>query len=759
MNKVNNTSGILFMSTFPPTTCGIATYTTDTMQSIQRKFGNSFQCRELEIVKDQKPGFSYHFNSEKRKDYVRIAEKINRDTKVKLIHIQHEFGLFGGVYGDYLFDFLEKFNKPVVITFHTVLPRPNPELKLVVQKLAGYSKQIFVMTHQSVKILVEDYEIPEETLVLIEHGTHMVEWTSSEEVKKKYGLEGRLVLSTFGLLGAGKSIETALYALPEIIKQNPEVLYLILGKTHPGNIKNNKDDYRNFLKSLVNQLALSEHVKFFDSYLELNQLLEFLQATDVYLFTSKDPNQAVSGTFSYAMSCACPIIATANPHTKEILNHELGILIEIGNHKQLSEAAIKLLSDKKLREFMALQAYTKTSSSIWDNVAIKHARVYQNVLNKNEPLKFSRPTIKLDHLKRLSTSRGMIQFSKISIPDPNSGYTLDDNARALIVMLMHYNIFRTREALNYIDLYLSFIERCQTKSGSFVNYIDKHNKVHIKNDHVNLEDSNARAIWALGHVVSQAYNLPPEYVKRAKEVVDKARSWIPGILSPRSISFTIKGLYLYLESYDDQEFKRTIENLAQNLISSYDLHREKDWQWFEEYLTYANSIIPEAMLLAYLTTGKEVYKKTALESFEFLLSKIYYSGEFRVISNKGWHHKNKEPHKYGEQPIDVAYTIQTLDLFYQNFKNPGYKRKMEKAFNWFIGDNHLDRIIYNPVTGGCGDGLEKENVNLNQGAESTVCYLMARLIMETYSESPEPGGLPENMIRKKVKKASRPEFL
>lgn len=762
MKNPGRTSKILFMSTFPPTTCGIATYTTDTMQAIERKFGKSFQFEALEIVKDQKPGFPYHFIPEKKQEYKRIAQEINRDPEVKMIHIQHEFGLFGGEYGSYLFEFLKIINKPVVTTFHTVLPGPNPELKAVVQKLVEFSELIFVMTHQSAKILTEDYKVPESKLEIIQHGTHMVAWKSPEEVKEKYGFQGRLLMSTFGLLGAGKSIETALYALPEIVEHHPEVLYLIIGKTHPGNIKNNRDDYRRFLQNLVEQLNLSDHVKFYDSYFELDQLLEFLQATDVYLFTSKDPNQAVSGTFSYAMSCACPIIATTNPHTKEILNHELGILIGIGDHKQLSEAAIKLLSDKKLREFMAVQAYSKTNSSIWDNIAIQQARAYQSVLDRNEPLKFSRPKIKLDHLKRLTTEQGIIQFAKISIPDLDSGYTLDDNARALIVVLMHYTKFRLKENLYYIDLYLSFIERCQTETGKFVNYIDEHNKVHIKNDYVNLEDSNARAIWALGSVISEAHNLPPEYVKRAKASMEKARRWVSGVLSPRAIAFTVKGLFLYLQNFEDREFKNTIEDLAQNLISKYDLNAEKDWEWFEEYLTYANSILPEAMLLAYSTTGKEMYKKAALESFEFLLSKMYTNGEFKVISNQGWHQKHTEPEIYGEQPIDVAYTIQALDLFYQHFKKPDYKVKMEKAFDWFLGDNHLNQIIYNPVTGGCGDGLEKENVNLNQGAESTVCYLMARLIMESYPENPLPEPLVKKALlpkrRKRVRKDSRFEF-
>ncbi len=754
MERLSTPPTIAFMSTFPPTTCGIATYTTDLMKTLRKKFRENYAQVKVEISKNNLEIADFHVKSDDRDSYRRLAEKLNREADIKLIHIQHEFGLFGGELGEYLFDFLEINQKPVIFTFHTVLPTPNPQLKSVVEKLFSYAERVIVMTRKSAEMLNEFYEISASKIDILPHGTHLVRFAENDLYKQKYGFKNRLILSTFGLLGPGKGIETALYAIPELIKKHPNILYLIIGKTHPGNIKNDRDEYRIFLKKLVKELEIGSHVIFLDKYMKLKPLLELLQATDIYLFTSKDPNQAVSGTFSYAMSCGCPIIATTNPHTREILNHELGILIEIGNHRQLTQAAMKLLSDRKLREFMALQAYTTTNTTIWDNIAVQTAQIYQEIIPTKIPLRFSNPKIKLDHLKRLTTQKGMLQFAKISQPDPDSGYTLDDNSRALIAVLMHYKRFKNPEDLDYISRYLNFIESCQTSDGDFVNYIDFSNRIHIKNDYVNLEDSNARAIWALGTLISYTDILPAEFSEKANNIITKARKWIPELMSPRSIAFSIKGLYLCNKKQHDDYYTASIEKLANKLISRYDLNTEKDWKWYEEYLTYANSILPEALLLAYLTLGNESYKSVALKSFEFLLTKMFVDNEFRTISNKSWHQKKQEPERYGEQPIDVAYTIQSLDVFYRHFKNPDYKTKMNKAFNWFLGDNHLNRIIYNPVTGGCCDGLEEHNVNLNQGAESTVCYLMARLMIEKYNEKPL-GKKFTKALRKRKKPNSR----
>ncbi|MCF4101123.1 glycosyltransferase [Gillisia sp. M10.2A] len=724
-------SKILYISSFPPVACGIATYTTDLIRAISGKFNQTFICERCELNDGgQASQSAYSLNPKIKADYVRLAAQVNRDNSINIIHIQHEFGLFGGTNGNYLLEFLSRVNKPILFTFHTVLPNPNEELKKLVQTLAAFASGIFVMTQQSVKILMEEYAINQELLTCIPHGTHLVKWNEKTTIKRSLGFGNRMLLSTFGLLGEGKSIETGLKAMPKIIAQFPNVLYLVIGKTHPNNIRNNKDEYREYLLRLVEELSIEDHVIFIDKYLALPELLKLLQATDIYLFTSKDPNQAVSGTFSYAMSCGCSIIATSIPHTREILNKELGVLVEIEDFQAIANATIKLLFNTSQRERMSINAFQKTRESAWENSAIKHVKIYNKHVYLSGNLTYDYPAVKMDHLKKMTTSRGVIQFSNICIPDITSGYTLDDNARALITFCMHYELYRSEEDLKYIDIYLNFIERCQTKQGNFVNYIDLHDEVHIKNGYVNLEDSNTRALWALGVTISIMDILPIAIQNRALKCFESCRSWLPGIMSPRAIGFTIKGLYFYQKSQPERYIKEEIEALAKNLITQYDLVKEKDWKWFEEYMTYANSILPEAMLYAYLATGKESYKTVALESFDFLLSKMFVDAQFRVISNQGWHQKDVEAKRFGEQPIDVSYTIQSLEIFYKTFGIPTYKIMMEKAFDWFLGENHLQQIIYNPLTGGCNDGLEKENVNLNQGAESTICYLMARLIME-----------------------------
>lgn len=741
MNNQIERPTVLLMSTFPPTECGIATFTTDLYHAISHQFGNCFNLAKCQLstkYNNLNPS-EYHLNPKVQEDYKYTAKAINENNRIKLIHIQHEFGLFGGSYGSYLFSFLETIIAPVMITFHTVLPGPNEELKKVVCKLDKYVSSIIVMTQQSAKILMEDYGISSEKIKIIPHGTHLNEWRDNTEIKKKYGLFNRQVISTFGLIGPGKSIETALRALPEIKKKIPSVIYLIVGKTHPNNFVNGVDEYRLFLKKLAKELIIEDHVIFLDHYLELPELLEILQATDLYLFTSKDPNQAVSGTFTYAMSCACPIIATSIPHTRELLTPDIGKIIEINNSSQLAKYSIEILTHPDLKKEMSLNAYKKSRATIWENIAVLQAEAYLEHLEMIPELKYSYDPIKLNHLKKLTTEFGIIQFSQINIPDLNSGYTLDDNARALIALCNYNSLYPDKKNLKLIAIYLNFIKRCQTKDGSFINYIDRFQETHIKNDYVNLEDSNARAIWALGTLLSHRKNLPENYSSIAFSILEKSMSWISGTMSPRSIAFLIKGIYLCDGVLSVENRKNLIISLADKLVTRYDLNKEKDWNWFEEYMTYANSVLPEAMLYAYKVTNEEDYKDIAQESFKFLLKKLFVKDTFRTFSNDGWYLKEHTNIKgYGEQPIDVAYTIEALALFYETFKSPRHLSLLKKAFSWFLGNNHLKQFIYNPLTGGCHDGLEEKNVNLNQGAESTICYLMARLTVERLLKPTKP---------------------
>jgi len=738
MKTISNKSKIVFLSTFPPTQCGIATYTQDTIKGITDVYGKSITCEICELVDTpkEKPTQAFTLNTKNREEYAKVAEEINQDGAVKLVHIQHEFGLFSGNYGDHLLDFLNVIKVPVTYTFHSVIPNPNNELKTFVKLLLSYSNSVFVMTNKSKEILIKDYDINEEIITCVPHGTHIVVYEAPQNAKEKLNIGDRIVLSTFGLLGEGKNIETGLQALPKIVEKAPNALYLIIGKTHPNLIKDGVDTYREKLESIVEELNLQNNVRFINKYLDTDELLEYLKATDIYMFTSKDPNQAVSGTFAYAMSCACPIVASKIPHTKEVLTPDSGILVDIGDVDQFADAAIKLIADENLRNEMGINSFTKMRASSWENAAITHMNTYKNLMENSSEIKYSYPEIQLRHIKRLTTELGIIQFSKISIPDLDSGYTLDDNARALIAFCMHYKLTQDKDDLAYILIYLDFIQRCQKPKGDFINYVDQENREHVEqNAEVNLEDSNARAIWALGTVVSLSDILPEAITKKATRCLLNSLKWTETIQSPRSIGFATKGLYLYHSTNPNLYVAAIINKLNAKLLKNYEDTATEDWKWFENYLTYGNGVLPESMLYAYLITNKPIYKKVALDSLDFLISKTFVNGDFKAISNRSWHHKGSEPQQYGEQPIDVTYTIQTLNAFYDAFKTPEYKKKMRIAFNWFLGKNHLNQIMYNPVSGGGYDGLEKENVNLNQGAESTVCFLTARLLMEKLAQT------------------------
>ena len=738
-NQSNNIAEILFVTSYPPRECGIATYSRDLIKAINNKFSNLFS---IKICALESGDFNYTYPVEVKYtlktslagEYEKLAIIINKDDKIEMVLIQHEFGFFKEQEKSFQ-KFLSDLKKPVIIVFHTVLPAPDKQLKSKIKNIASACNAIIVMTNNSAKILVDDYRIATKKISVIAHGTHLVPHLDKEFLKTKFGLKGRKVLSTFGLLSSGKNIETTLQALPAIIETCPNVLFLIIGKTHPEVVKNDGEKYRDKLVAIVKKNQLTNNVKFVNSYLELPELLEYLQLTDIYLFTSNDPFQAVSGTFAYAMSCACPIISTPIPHAKEVLTEDSGIIFDFCNSKQLADDVIRLLNDEQLRKNLSTNALQKIVSTAWENSAISHALLFEKVAGGKKLMQYNLPAFTLNHLKKMTINDGIIQFSKINQPDIDSGYTLDDNARALITMSMHYKLTCDEKDLLYISKYLSFINQCQSPDGSFLNYVDKNNNFTDQNDNANLDDANGRALWALGYLISVNGLLPGPGVFEANEIIKKAIPHIENIHSTRAMAFAIKGLYYRNRVIKSKDNISLIQTFASRLVQMFRHESNEDWRWFEGYLTYANSILPESLLYAWMVTGTEQYKEIAISSFRFLLSKIFNENGIEVISNKGWLQKGQDPVPFGEQPIDVAYTIITLSKFYDVFKEEEYLVKMEIAFNWFLGKNRLHQIIYNPCTGGCHDGLEEYHVNLNQGAESTLSYLMARLILEKYKKA------------------------
>lgn len=731
---------ILFITTYPPRECGIATYSKDLIEALDNKFSQSFNIKicalETGSMNSQyNDKVKYSLNTGDSSSYIKLMNNINNDDAIQMVVVQHEFGLYHKREADFK-RFLKLLEKPVVVIFHTILPNPDEPLKLNIQEITHVTEAIVVMTNTSSRILVNEYEIPQKKITVIPHGTHLVAHLDKTRLKKKYGLKGKKVLATFGLLSRGKSIETTLEALPAIIEKNPETVFLILGKTHPCVVMEEGEGYREMLQAKVIELGLQEHVQFVNKFLSLTELLEYLQLTDIYLFTSKNPHQAVSGTFAYAMSCGCAIISTPIPHAVEFLSSNAGIIIDFQNAGQMSNAVSDLLNDEELRKNISANALHKIASTAWENSAIAHALLFERESNGHISLHYNIPAINLNHLKELTTKFGVIQFSKINKSSIESGYTLDDNARALITMCQHYKLTKNESDLKYVYTYFNFIRLCQQPDGNFLNYVSESKEFTEQNSLENLEDSNGRALWALGYLISLDSLLPEQLIIDADLVIRKTLQHVTTIYSTRAMAFAIKGLYYRNKKNPSAENTALITVLANRLIEMYRHESDDDWKWFESYLTYGNSIIPEAMLCAWLATKRNIYSDTAKSSFDFLLSKTFKKNKIKVVSNKGWMHKETISIAIGgEQPIDVAYTIIALAKFYNVFKEQEYIEKMEASFNWFLGNNHLQQVVYNPCTGGCYDGLEDNYINLNQGAESTVSYLMARLVIEKYLPS------------------------
>lgn len=728
---------LLFITSFPPRECGIATYTQDLISALTQQFGPTFKCTicALESANEKhtyKIPPALILNTDCRNAFIKTAFHINNNPAIKLVVMQHEFGFYAKNEEEFK-QLFESISKPIVVVFHTVLPNPSLEFKEKVQAMSKTASAIIVMTTNASNILQDEYQVVPYKINIIQHGTHLVPPLARETLKKEYDFSNRKVLSTFGLLSSSKSIETTLNALPKIIENHPTVLFLVLGKTHPTLFKHEGEKYREILEEKVEELQLQAHVLFINEYLQLPILLEYLQLSDIYLFTSKDPNQAVSGTFSYAISCGCPVVSTPIPHAKEIIDKNNGLLIDFENSLQLSEAVNSLLSDDALRAEISSNSFQKMAATAWQNSAISHAILFQDLTDEAFALRYKIPAINLSHIKKMTTSMGMIQFSKIAVPDIHSGYTIDDNARALIAICQHYELTHNKHDLSLITTYLSFLKRCwQPSSHHFLNYVNEAGQFTQQNFNENLEDSNGRAIWALGYVCSLKNTLPINLVNEAEHLFENSLHQINRIHSTRAMAFIVKGLH----------YQNKLENIdllvlfSNRLVQQYLHESTNDWKWFESYLTYGNSLLPEALLCAFLSTGNETYKLIAKESFDFLLSKIVVDGKLKVISNKGWHLKNQQTISVvgGEQPIDVAYTLLTLEKFNLVWKKSGYKNLTKLAFSWFLGQNHLNQIVYNPCTGGCYDGVEELNVNINQGAESTLSYLMARLAIERISQ-------------------------
>lgn len=739
----------LFISTYPSRECGLATFTKDLIESIKDKFHLSCEIDVCAIDHSEaltvySHPVKYILHADQQIEYTSFAKQLNTERKYDCIFLQHEFGLFRGDYGSHILDFMKHIEIPVITTFHTVLPQPSLERKNVVQGLIYHSSGIICMTKDSAKILTDSYACPESKITIIPHGTHLLSLKSADKLKHKFGFPNRKTVATFGLLSSGKSIETALHAISKIKESHPEILYLIIGKTHPEIIKNEGEKYREKLEAITIELDIVDQVLFVNEFVERKKLQEYLQATDIYLFTSNDPHQAVSGTFSYAMACGCPIISTRIPQAEDMLG-SAGILVDFNAPEQMSKALDSLLKDEEQLKEMKRNALQQIRPSAWQNVAIQHMDLIKKHSEKElKSIKFSIPSYNISHFFNTTNEIGIVQFSQAETPQLSSGYTVDDNARALISLVEYYEITNDLRVLTLIETHFNFIVNMQQNNGAFLNYKNHAGEITEQNFQEDLHDANGRAIWALGFLFSKNTLFHGLYFERIKQTITNAEGKISSLKSPRSISFSIKGLVHYNTVLKSNEIDQLIIELADRLISLFEQNKQENHPWFESNITYANAVIPEALLHAYRISGIKQYKTVAMESFDYLCSILFQPDYFRVISNQTWYEPGKVTASQGEQPIDVAYTIIALSEFYDCFGKNDYFTMMTRAFEWYLGRNQLKQIVYNPISGGCLDGIEAKQVNINQGAEATTTYLMARNRMEKHQQQEQFNQLTMN---------------
>lgn len=729
----HNESWIVCLATFPPRLCGIATFTTDLTNAIERMFGPSIKTKIVAMNLTNVSRFSYpdkvvfEISQPRKEDYVAAAEKLNSLKEVKLINVQHEFGIYGGDYGSYLLLFLKKLQKPAVITMHTVLPSPDIKMLSIVQAIMKYSKGIIVMTGNTKHILVKEYGLDPSKVKVVPHGIHHVPYRSSNQNKSSLGFYGKKILSTFGFLSPGKGVEYVLEAMPRVIDKFPDTRFLIAGVTHPAVLEQEGEAYRNFLIKKVHHLGLSNHVHFYNTYFDINKLLQFLEATDIYISTSLSPNQAVSGTLSYALGSGRPVVSTAFAQAKQDISRMVGILVDFKNPMAYSKAIVNLLSNDELSLKMGKTAYFRTRHMTWDNVAHSYMKFYSQFAPELKSRQRKLPPIKLTHLSKLTDDFGIIQFAKLTKPDISSGYTIDDNARALIVTSLHYKKFKTDYSLRLISIYLNFFNKVTKPDGYFDNYVSSKRIVDKKrNIKESSEDPSARALYALA-LTSTTKQIPKHIRKQAHSLFEQSFQRGITFSSPRAIAFYVKALYSLLTKWKNPVILTKLKLYCEILIALYESSHTTDWEWFEPYLTYSNAVLPEALLLGYKITKEKRFFEVSKKTLDFLISHTFKDGIYVPIGQSGWFPKEGTRQYFDQQPEDTTAMVETLNAMSLATKDKHYNELAVTAFNWFLGDNILGQVVYDRTTGGCYDGVGEKFINLNQGAESTISYLLARL--------------------------------
>ena len=740
MKEHSKVRKIAFLGDYLPRKCGIATFTSDLLTSVAAAHPQS-QCLAVAVT-DIKGGYEYpevvRFEIEEQDlpSYLRAADFLNI-SNVDIVCLQHEFGIFGGTAGGHILALLRELRMPIITTLHTVLREPKIEQRRVMQELISLSTRLVVMVERGRQMLQEIYQAPPSKIDLIPHGIPDVGFVDPTYFKNQFGVEGKVVLLTFGLLSPNKGIEYVLNALPQIVAEFPDVVYIVLGATHPNELLDHGEAYRLSLEILAKRNKLEKYVIFYNRFVELENLKEFIGAADLYITPYLNEAQITSGTLAYTFGSGKAVVSTPYWHAAELLASDQGVLVPFADAAAIADAVIALLRDDARHLAMRKNAYRLGREMIWSNVAQMYMRSFE--LSRVEGAEQARkslatkvldqkprelPELKLNHLSRMTDSTGIFQHAIFSVPNFSEGYCTDDNARAFILGVLLNELGEDPEQVRTLaTTYAAFLYHAfDHKSKRFHNHMSFERRWL---DEQGSEDCHARALWALGVGVGRSpYR---SFQIMAGQLFTQALPVLTEFTSPRAWAFGLIGINEYLRRlHGDSLVNQTRETLTARLMELFEKNAQPGWRWFEDSLSYDNAKLPHALILSGRVTGQPAMVTRGLEALRWLTElQVSGQGHFRSIGTNGFYPRAGVRADFDQQPIEAQATASACLEAYRVTSDVWWYEQAQCAFDWFIGWNDLGLELYSPTTGGCRDGLHVDRVNRNQGAESTLAFLLS----------------------------------
>jgi glycosyltransferase involved in cell wall biosynthesis len=731
-----------------PRQCGIATFTTHLADALEGELADASGF----VLAMNDTGRRHAYPSRVRFEiteadmvsYRRAADFLNVNH-VDVLSVQHEYGIFGGKAGAHLLGLLQQLRMPIVTTLHTVLSEPNPAQRLVIDALARLSSRLVVMSTSGVELLQRVHGVSRDQIDLIPHGIPHVPVDPGS--KARLGVDGKTVILTFGLLSPDKGIEYVVGALPRILAAHPEVVYIVLGATHPHVIERNGESYRIMLEAQAQQLGVSGNMIFHNRFVSQDELTEFLSAADIYITPYLQPEQITSGTLAYAVGAGKAVISTPYIYARELLSEGRGVLVPWRDADAIATEVCALLDDDERRSAMCAQAEAHGVAMSWPAVARRYAESFSRALDQDRHRSrtafraqtlASRPAalpdVSLKHVRAMTDDTGMLQHAVFSIPRYGDGYCLDDNARALLLMTLLDDAGTDDPAIvrSLASRYLAFVNHAfERSSGRFRNFLSYARQWL---EPCGSEDSHGRALWALGAVVGRADD--PGRQSLAGDLFHAAMPAVTTFRSPRAWAYGLLGIEEYLRAFQgDSAVAALRTELADRLLGLFERTSGPDWPWFEDSVTYSNARLSQALIVSGSRTHRADMTATGLRSLEWLIGlQSSPDGHFAAIGSNGFYERGASPATFDQQPVEACATVSACLEAWRATGEARWEAQSRRAFDWFLGQNHLHQWLYDASTGGCRDALHSDRMNQNQGAEATLSFLLALCEMSATSE-------------------------